>query len=81
MKKKIEKFFGRIVGWICCIWLIIWIIPMVICGFMIDILMAFFGIEKESQCINNLAIWLGKVAANLKNNNKKEEQETVKENE
>ena len=80
MKKTIEKFFGKIVGWICCIWLIIWIIPMVICGFMIDILMAFFGIEKESQCINNLAIWLGKVATNLKNH-KKEEQETVEENE
>ena len=80
MKKKIEKFFSKIVGYICCLWLIIWIIPMIISGFMIDILMAFFGLEKESHCIYNLGIWLGKVASHLKNN-KKEDQEIVKENE
>ena len=80
MKKAIDKIFGKIVGWICCIWLIIWIIPMVICALMIDILMSFFGIEKDSQCIPNIAVWLNKVSANLKNN-KKEREEIVKENE
>ena len=80
MKEKIVRFFTKIVGYISCIWMIIWIVPMIICGFMIDILLAFFGLESEYMCIKNFGQWLKKVGAGLKLS-KTNIQEIKKENE
>lgn len=66
MKEGIVRFFAKIVGYILCIWMIIWIVPIIICGFMIDILLAFFGLESEYMCIKNFGLWLKKVGAGLK---------------
>lgn len=53
---------------------------MIICGFMIDILLAFFGLESEYMCIKNFGQWLKKVGAGLKLS-KTNIQEIKKENE
>lgn len=81
MKEKIEKFFAKLVGYIACVWLIIWIVPLIICGFMIDILLAFFGLESEYMCVKNFGLWLRKVGTGLKLSKNNNNQEIKEENE